>query len=238
MWEAKKNSWDSLLSYASMLAEPMSTGWPEMDRALGGLQRPSFVQVIGDEPLRRDVLSRVSAWAAGDGWRVIHVDGHRGSWPLGLEVVRAGSGDELDASLVERLDLVCLGAEDAQSALRTVGETSPLDLLVVDNWDVTVEELARLTHRRACVVLAGLDRAEGSADMTWLMMSEEAEAPEVAFVDVRQSRSVDPLPVYLSLPPDNRSVDLVRRAGRSNVFRSAASPAGRPVRSLQGWVDH
>lgn len=229
----------SAQAYVEMLATPISTGWPELDRTTGGLRRPSVIEVIGARSARRTLLSRMSAWAAGDGYSVVHVDDHRSSFALAALVPAAGrsEGPAPDDRTVARLRLTTLGADDLGTVRQVIGQRRPLDLLVLDGYHE--EHPDQLAHALGTVVVLGHSERserelESEATAWWVRRVPDGRL-EVRIVELRDAgRDVAAdeacdytQVVHLQVPPRSRTPDLVRRAGRANLFSRA--PKTLPV---------
>lgn len=240
MWTADIDTLTSAQAYLEMLATPISTGWPELDTTTGGLRRPSVVEVIGARSARRTLLSRMSAWAAGDGYSVVHLDDHRSSFALAALVCAAGRSDDPapDDRTIARLRLTTLGADDLGTVPQIVGQRRPLDLLVLDGYHEDHPD--QLAHALGTVVVLGhgerSERELESEATGWWVRRVPDGRLEVRIAEPRDAgrnagadeAGDDTQVVHLQVPPRSRTPDLVRRAGRANLFSRVATTLPAP----------
>lgn len=170
----------------------ISTGWPVLDRLTGGIPLARGTVVRGPSQLRLQVLARMAAWAAGDGWPVLIASRTLTESELRLAVAAGGLGlpaaallddDRYDHWLDARLrvlDLRVIGGRDAHlRAGEEVAARTPA-LLIVDDYlmsevawqmlldprDQELDLLAWPRHHRCALVLGdpGMDRWSWTLD--------------------------------------------------------------------------
>lgn len=124
----------------------IGTGWPVLDEMTGGIQVGETTVVRGPRGLRLQVLSRLAAWAAGEGYPTVIASRSWTTEELWLAVAAGGLGlppgalqhntahdDWLDARL-RVLDLRVLGGHDApERTMAELGRRAPT-LLVIDDY--------------------------------------------------------------------------------------------------------
>ncbi|AXH95414.1 hypothetical protein [Ornithinimicrobium avium] len=132
------------------LVPRIGTGWPSLDAISGGIPSSRSTVVRGPSELRLQVLARMAAWAAGEGYPTVICSRARTTDELWLAVGAGGLGLPPDALLststhdawvddrLRVLDLRVLGGNAAPEATgRAITERMPA-LLIVDEfatWD-------------------------------------------------------------------------------------------------------
>lgn len=215
----------ALYQYAAMLATPISTGWPELDCATGGLHRPRVIGIVGEPIHRRQLLHRISAWVAGDGYGVVHIDTARHANALALSIFESGAGtpalgpmctvpDSAQACW-RSLRLACSGVGSSEDDLATaLASSAPVDLLVLDGARDT--HAPRIAHTYGASVLVGSDAIGTQVrDAIWRVHRPRG----TLVVDVTEDPTGTRRQVQLREPPGDRHPDLVTRAGHVNAFR-------------------
>lgn len=160
----------------------IGTGWPHLDAISGGVPAARTTVVRGPSELRLQVLARMAAWAAGEGYPTVIASRARTSDELWLAVGAGGLGLPPDALLASSahdawvddrlrvLDLRVHGGDDAPEVTARDLVARPPALLVVDEfavWDddwvsaldprfgrVDLQQWPRST---GCTLVLGLD---------------------------------------------------------------------------------
>ena len=160
----------------------VGTGWPVLDDVGQGLPVGAVTMIHAPDELRLQVLGRMAAWAAGEGYRTLLASCAWSTEELWLAVAAGGIGlpgvallddpqhdDWLDARL-RVLDLHVHGGRTAPQAVRGVLEAGPVPLvMIIDDyalsfraWDPVLDPVDESFNLRvvprelgAAVVLGG-----------------------------------------------------------------------------------
>lgn len=167
----------------------VGTGWPVLDELSGGIPLSTTTAVRAPHPLRLQVLARIAAWTAGEGYPTILASHSATSEELWLAAGAGGLGLPPRALLSTRahdawvddrlrvIDLRVFGGADAAPDTAESFTARPASVLILDDylgwrmqWDEALDPRFESLHFRqwprthGCALVVGLPGMEDFSD--------------------------------------------------------------------------
>lgn len=180
--ERERPSVEELRARTLAVGPRLGTGWPHLDAISGGIPVARTTLLRGPSEMRLQVLARMAAWAAGEGYPTLITSRARTADELWLAVAAGGLGlppegllrtSTHDAWIDDRLrvlDLRVVGGDDAPDLTGREVSSRPPALLVIDEfatWDDAWVAALDLSFRRldlqqwprstGCTLVLGMD---------------------------------------------------------------------------------